>query len=294
MFWNAIEQFLFRRLVYPSKWWVQILVSLVFGLFVFGFLSFYTPFDLNELHETRYLPSLIYGFITSFVIFLTLIFAPMISKRKFSGNYFNNLNLFILFMVTLVLNNLLNYFYTRYGGYTGVISINTGNFSVLTLDIIYFPALLVANLVDWQTKKLIIVDLPFLENQTRVNDLELDGKIIPLKNTAGKVVLEVQSRDFICAFSNQNYCDIFILNNGKLEKLLLRIPFSKLFEQLDGWPQVIRPHRTRIVNLSYATGLIDDEGKTLIKLKHIDEAIPVSRRYPIEDHCPGWLQAREG
>jgi len=294
MFWNVIEQFLFKRLVYPSRWWVQALVSLAFGLLVFGFLGFYTPFDLNELHESRYLPASVYGCITTLVIFVTLFIAPLAAKKKFSGNHFNNLNLFILFAVTLVLINLFNYLYTRYRGYSGVISINTVNFSVLSMDVIYFPALLVANLVDWQTKKLIIVELPFLENQTRVADLEVAGKFISLENTAGKVVLEVQARNFICAFSNQNYSDIFILNNGKSEKLMLRIPFGKLLEQLEGLPQVIRCHRTRIVNLSYATGLINDEGKTLIKLKHIDEAIPVSRRYPIDDHCPGWQQAREG
>ncbi|MBT5668020.1 MAG: hypothetical protein HOJ04_00475 [Lentimicrobiaceae bacterium] len=294
MFWNAIEQFLFKRLVYPSSWWVQALVSIIFGVFVFGFLGFYTPFNLNELNESRYLPASVYGFISAMVIFMTLLLAPLIAKNKFSGNHFNNLNMFILFAVTLVLINLFNYLYTRYGGYSEVISIDTANFSVLSMDVIYFPALLIANLVDWQTKKLIIVELPFLEKQTHVEDLEVAGKYFSLENTAGKVVLEIQIKDFICAFSNQNYSDVFILNNGKSEKLLLRIPFSKLFEQLEACPQIIRCHRTRIANLSYATGLIDDEGKTLIKLKYVDEAIPVSRRYPIEDHCPGWQQAREG
>jgi len=288
MIWRYLESFLYRRLVYPKQWWVKLIIALTFGIFVFWFLVFYTPFNLNELGDQKYYPSAVYGLIISAVIFITLMAAPRIAGNRFSEDHFNNLNLFILFGVTLVFISFFNQLYTRYSGYAEILDVQVFNFSVLLSDIFYFPALLIANLVDWHIKKLVVVELPFLENHTSVEEVADKEQRVTVEYPVGKELIEIDAAKFICAFSNQNYSDIFVLNNGEAERILVRIPLSKLMEQFGKMPQVIRCHRTRVVNLAYVTGLIDDEGKTFLKLKYLNEAIPVSRRYPIETHFPDW------
>ncbi len=284
-FKETFFKFANKTLVYPKKLWVQLLISFVFFCFTFLFLIYYTPFNINELGDNRFLPSCIYAIITSSVIFFTLLLAPVIKKSLLEPGRFTNLELLIMIIITMPFISIGNWIYNSYSIYNHILVVKL-NYLILLMDLVYFPGILVANLFDWETRKLVIVDLPFLEEKESLEQVSQDEATVKIKNTEGRTILNTPVSKFLCAYSNQNYTDFLTLDNGEVKKELLRVPFGRLFEQFEDHPQIIRCHRTRIVNLCYLSGFIQDDNKKLIRLKHISEAIPVSRNYPIEDHFP--------
>lgn len=280
---KVVLDFLFKPIRYPERFWVQISLSLFFFIFLFMFLAFYTPFNLNELGTQRYYPSLVYAAITSSVIFLFLAITPIIDRSILKDDHFNNLKLIILMILSSGLIAVANYFYGKSSIYSSTINVHY-NYINLLMDIVYFPGILMANLVNWESKKITIIDIPIISGKDLNENDEHHSKMIQIQYQSDETLIEFCPAEFICAFSNQNYAEIYLFKNNEVQRELIRIPFSRLFEQLENQIGIIRPHRTRIINLKYAIAYIHQDGKKLLRLKHISEAIPISRNYPIEKH----------
>lgn len=121
-----------------------------------------------------------------------------------------------------------------------------------------------------------------------IDDLPSDQRSLNIVNQQKKVIHVLNLQSFICSFSYQNYVELYFLEDGKLKNVLLRLTFSSFYDQVSTCKMIIRCHRTRIVNLDYISSLVTNNGRKMVKLKYIDETIPVSRDYPIEDHFTGY------
>ncbi len=279
---EGILNFLEIELVFPKKVSSKILVSLFFIPIIFSFLIYYKPFNLEQFPEILIKSSFVYSAITGCIVFLLLLFAhPFFSSED---KPFNNLALLLLMVLTMPLNYFANLGYSHINETVVLLDMNY-NYVILMMDLVFGPALLLANLVDWKKKKLVIIDLN-LREKSEINEDDKFHGLLKIVNETNKPLLEVNPDTIIAASSNENYSEIFILKNGAVTRLLIRITFTKLFQQLSEFPEFIRCHRTYIVNLKYVTGFVNNSGNRLLRLKHFEEAIPVSKSYPIEQHFP--------
>ncbi len=281
-FTENLLKFLEIDLVFPERLISKIIIALFFSFFIFLFLIYYKPFNLDQFNEEILNLSCVYAAITGGIIFFILIVThPFIKARRL---HFTNGLLLVLFLIAMPLNYLANLIFTFSLPYGPNLDINH-NYIILMMDILYGPALIITNIIDWKTKKLVIIDLK-LQEKVDVEKTEKDFRSLKIVNNENKVLLEVRRESIVAAYSNENYSEVFVLKNGDINKLLIRITFTKLFNQLSKYPEFIRCHRTRIVNMKYVNGFIHNAGTRFLRMKYIDEAIPVSRNYPIEQHLP--------
>lgn len=80
---------------------------------------------------------------------------------------------------------------------------------------------------------------------------------------------------FLFAKAEKNYVEIYLLNESK--KLLKRITFKELENQLLPFGQFCKTHRSYLVNLTMVKSMSGNAQGYKLKLKESDESVPVSR-----------------
>ncbi len=279
-----LKRFLLKPLPFPDRAWIRWCIGLAVFLIVFCFLAVYQPFILSGFLKNRLEVSAGFSALAAVVVVLILQLGAWLAPDSCSREHFTNLGLVWLSAAALLLYALACYLLSRFLDPTGTPEIKYLNLILLFLDIVIAPTFLLANVVDWNHRKLTIVELPRLRQNSEKEPNQSKDKIRLLGNK-GNILLELKESSFIAAFSNENYVDVFYLeDDNRVKKQMLRIPLSRLQDQVSSNRAFIRCHRTRLINLNFVTDLVTLNHKKLLKLKHLEEVIPVSRQYPIMDH----------
>jgi hypothetical protein len=95
----------------------------------------------------------------------------------------------------------------------------------------------------------------------------------------GKKPFNLVLENLIYAKSDDNYVDLIQVDpSGSIKKEIFRSTLDSIAEQLSGQREFIRVHRSYLVNLRFATNLI--ESKTLgLRYSDVEFNIPVSKTY---------------
>ena len=112
---------------------------------------------------------------------------------------------------------------------------------------------------------------------------EIEQKNIQIQSeTATPVRLDINAHHFICASSDNNYSTIFYEIEGRLEKKLLRLSFKKLEEQISDIQQIVRCHKSYMVNRDRIIQVKGNARSLTLKVDLYEQMIPVSRSFPKE------------
>jgi len=93
----------------------------------------------------------------------------------------------------------------------------------------------------------------------------------------GKDRLKLKLQDFLYANSSENYITINYLSNHLNKKHLIRKPLKVLEEELSAHPEIVRIHRSYLVNRIHVQNVKQAKGKVLIEI--FAESLPVSKNY---------------
>lgn len=275
---------LYKPIVYPESLLSKLIITGILGGFMYMFLIYYTPFNFNDIGDAKYIQSLIYSSMSAAGLLLTMLIYPLFDKKVTKTGNFNNMKYVVMMIISSVLIFIANEIYSKFNPYHNILDIGV-NYMILLQDVVYGPLILVANLVDWEVRRIVIVDLsPVTGNRLNVNDLPDNHHHINIVNEQNKLIYELDPKQLICAFSGQNYVEIFMITNGSVAQVLLRITFSSFYNQISHNEEIVRCHRTRIINLRYLKSVVTNNGRKMVRLNYIDETIPISRYYPIDDH----------
>lgn len=96
--------------------------------------------------------------------------------------------------------------------------------------------------------------------------------------------LTIKSTDFCYACSQDNYVQVIYRQGEKTNRILLRTTLSRLEEQLAGFPELFRCHRSYIVNASRIVSVTGNAQGYLVAMDTITEKIPVARSRGKELH----------
>lgn len=91
--------------------------------------------------------------------------------------------------------------------------------------------------------------------------------------------INLKLKEIILIKSADNYIEIYFLDNGQVEKKLIRNTLKGIEVQLEKYNNFIRCHRTGIVNILYIEKLARNYSGYYLKVNHLEETIPVSRQY---------------
>lgn len=93
----------------------------------------------------------------------------------------------------------------------------------------------------------------------------------------GKDRLKIKLQDFLYANSSENYISINYLSHHKNKKHLIRKPLKILEEELKAYPEILRIHRSYLVNRIHVQNVKQTKGKVVIEI--FAESLPVSKKY---------------
>ena len=91
----------------------------------------------------------------------------------------------------------------------------------------------------------------------------------------------IQSKNIIAVKSSDNYIKIYCLKNNVVEMKMIRNTLKSIESQLINRREFIKCHRTSIVNMRYVDRLVKNYSGYSLKIKGLDEELPVSRQYLI-------------
>lgn len=244
---------------------------------MFLFYLFFQPLDLrSEDFNNRLVIIAGFGFITFFILGIALIVLPWIFPRFFQTGKWNLIRDIILNAIIWIL---ISTAYTFYARYIGLIEItNHSMFKLLLLGLAPVAILVVVN----QNKIL----KRYLQNALELSkklepDVESNNTKIVIQSDTKSESIALKVQDLILIKSANNYIEIFWKKDNQVQKKLLRNTLTNVENQLKSFPDMIRCHRTSLVNGKYILKMTSGTHGPHISLQDLDEMVPVSRQYAL-------------
>ncbi|MDX1627280.1 MAG: LytTR family DNA-binding domain-containing protein [Fulvivirga sp.] len=101
-------------------------------------------------------------------------------------------------------------------------------------------------------------------------------KEISIEGNNQNEIIKFKESQFVMAQAQANYVDIHFLSENQLHKEMIRYTISGI---LDVIPSVQQIHRSYLVNPAMITDLNGNTRKGTVKLKYIEEEIPISPKH---------------
>lgn len=239
----------------------HILIGLLLAVWIFIFLYFTEPLDVNEFNNDEkllFLPG--YGLLGGICYLMFLPFQYYLYKRtEHKWPLINEIIFLVFFSVISIVIARIYYLY--------IIVIGEQNPYTLgyMLRAIYLPAL--ATILP------IIIVGRFAFG--KYHEKRLEDQKIEIQGEGNYEGLRLQLNDIISIQSSDNYIEVFYLSGHQLKKTLIR---NKLSTIDDEFPELLRAHRSYLVNPFHFRQWKTENGKLIICLNH-DVEVPVSKTY---------------
>lgn len=255
----------------------------VISFSIFLFILFFQPFPLEVLnYDDRLLYVTGFGVIIFVLSSIIYIIIPISFPGWFRITDWESGPPLVLNISLLVLGVISYSFYIRYVGKTHLDlyiifkAVLVCLLPMLALTILYRIKSL--ERIIWNSQERI------KEYRNRIREIEKveeDSEIIfATPNLTDKVVLKLKY--ILVIKAADNYVEIIYKENDKIEKKLIRNTLKNVEEKLIKSPEFIRCHRASIINSKHIDKLVRSYSGYSLKLKGLEELIPVSRQYLIQ------------
>lgn len=256
---------------YPFDNALKVFLSIGFGiaLGLFLFILFFQPFELDNSDVNNYILTIAgYSGITFLLIGFLRIILPGIFPNWLKKENWDLRREIIVQFLLWICNSVAWAFYTAY-----VADVDLSMY--LAVKIVFLslaPSVIILVIKEIQSLREQVDDLRVQHREKRKEHMELISE-----NRNEKLILE--SSELILVKSAENYVEIQYLSGGSCTKKLLRTTFKSMEDQLKPFSQMIRCHRTYIINMDHVLKLHREYGRIYLRMNEIKEDIPVSRQF---------------
>ncbi|MBF8149523.1 LytTR family transcriptional regulator [Winogradskyella sp. F6397] len=239
----------------------HVIISILLGVWVFVFLFFTEPLDVNELSNNEkliYLPG--YGLVASFCYLLFLPFQQYLYfSFKKQWTVYSELAFILTFSIVTIIIARCYYLF--------IVVANEPNPYTLgyMLTTILLPAM----------ATILPIILIGRFGFGKYYEKQLDDQKIEIKGEGNYEGLRLQLNDVISIQSSDNYIEVFYLSGNSLKKTLIR---NKLSVVADEFPEFRRAHRSYLINPFHFQQWKSENGKLSVILNHHIE-VPISKTY---------------
>ena len=258
----------------PDQGFKGLVTALLFGLFIATFLLFFQPFEINK-GDYDNLEVLFFGIITTFTFIVFQLLLPRVFPSLFAERKWTILHQIIFYFLLLfsiaTLNGLfinytnqLNFSWSNYQ-YIILRTFVLGSFPICFFVLFNFNRSLRRNLQEAGVLQPLIDQekVPIAENIVEINtDLKTSTFLL-------------NERAFLFARANGNYVDIYTAN---APRAMYRLSLNTLEQQVNN-PNIVRCHRSYLVNLNQVLQFTGNAQGLKMALKNTDEVVPASRKY---------------
>lgn len=254
---------------------LKVILGISLGMFLF--ILFFQPIELTTTDFNNKLLIIAgFGGITFFSMVLALIIAPSVLPGLFLSGKWNFKRDMVLNACIWAMISLASTFYARYIGQTNITFYSV--FMIVFLSLVPVAILIIEN--RFEILKIKLQDALNLDKKPdKISDEENESEEIEFESENKSERFNLSLNKIILLKSADNYIEIFWNEMGEIKKKLIRQTLHNTEYLLIKHPQIIRCHRTCLFNTNYISKLnIYPQGYKL-KLKYIEDEIPVSRQY---------------
>ncbi|MDN3493771.1 LytTR family DNA-binding domain-containing protein [Winogradskyella bathintestinalis] len=239
----------------------HVVISLLLGIWIFVFLYFTEPLDVNELPNNEkliFLPG--YGLVAAFCYLLFLPFQYYLYHRfEKQWKVISELAFIITFSVVTIIISRCYYLFV-------VVANEPNPYSLgYMLTTIFFPAL----------ATILPIILIGRFGFGKYYEKRLEDQKVEIKGEGNYEGLRLQLNEIISIQSSDNYIEVFYLSGTNLKKTLIR---NKLSVIANEFPELLRAHRSYLINPFHFQQWKTENGKLFVILNHQIE-VPISKTY---------------
>jgi LytTr DNA-binding domain-containing protein len=259
----------------------KVRTSILFGLFIFMFLAFFQPFGIEGISHHKYLFLAGFGLITMIVMLLTFFALPALFPTFFDLDQWRVQNHILFSLNNVLWIALLNWLYNNQVGESISEVDNLLYFLVVTLGVGIIPIVVLTLILErklWKKNHLMAQD--FSKRLEAGRSPEKSDEPINLVGENTNECFKLSQNQLICIGSEGNYSKVYYQDQGKVEERLMRIPLKKVEDHLDCFDQIVRCHRSFIVNLQQIASVSGNARSFKLHMADLDFTIPVSRSFP--------------
>lgn len=269
-----------ERLLFSKIAW-----AIILSCYAIIYITFVQPFGLAFLDWTdKWLIIAIYGAICLIIFGLTFIIIQPWNE------YFRRNSLFMKYALLAIINILLltlSIFF--FNSLQELNELNISSFFEVLLQVIIISLLPIISLIlfsDRITYAQNLKNIPEVvaqqqnqQQETSITPIDKE-KLITIKTDNVGESIQLQQNQIICFEANDNYTAIYYMANNKMKKELYRITLKKLEVQLFEFKEIIRCHKSYIINISHLEKISGNAQGFKMHLQNLDFEIPVSRSFP--------------
>lgn len=264
----------------------KIILSLGFGIFIFGFLYIFRPFGIYKLEQVFFYLSG-FGLITMGVLLIMLFALPFVFYRFFDAEKWTTGKHFLFSLACILCISIANWYYNSLGQEYFELdrTIHLDTFLLYTFCVGIFPFLLYLFIDEKIVRK---------KKEKVAEKIVKHGNHIPENNTLSKLCefssdskkesdIIINIDEIIYISSQGNYASFFLKKASGIEEVVVRITLSLVEQKLKEHSSIIRCHKSYIINSKYMYTVKGNARGYILKSKELDFTIPVSRSFPKEN-----------
>ena len=259
-------------------------MSFFHGLFVFLFLYIFRPFYLAQFEIIILEYTLGIGIIAFLATFAILYIPALIFKEYFNeDNWTIGRNLFLMAIGITFIGILLWYFGEMYKEPYNLRRLSLLEFLTFTFLVSLIPLTLFVfinekNVRERREKK--VFEIKEIKRKKEISISKKLANEISINSDNGKENISFFINDLVYITSQGNYASFFLKREKEdLKEKILRVTLTKIEEKLKEYPNVIRCHKSYIVNTNFIIDISGNARGYLLKSNFISFDIPVSRKF---------------
>jgi hypothetical protein len=258
----------------------RLLAAVLFGLFVFAFLFFFKPFGIDALPDRTFFISLVFGMIcTAVMLFFSFVVTELFPSYFAEPQW--NVGREIGWSAMHVL--FIGFFNMLFA-----LSLSMGEFSfgfllqylLYTLALGIFPVTISVLVTEMQLNRKYRGESQTLTHTIAEHPSAIDPgqKEIVLESDNKDEDLSVNPDALLVLAAADNYVEVHFQREGELRKHLLRTTMKNLEEDLSSLPDLMRVHKSFIVNLANIDKVSGNAQGYKLHVDGYADAVPVARK----------------
>jgi hypothetical protein len=257
-------------------------LSFAFGLFIFLFLFFFKPFGLTNFEEALLKYSIGMGLLDFLATFLLLYISPLIFKDYFNeDNWTVGRNILLmaigLLFIGIILWNFGEVYKKTYGfDKLTLLEFLSKTFLIGIIPLTFYVFINEKKEREKREKRVFKIREINKENEINVS------KEISINSDNEKEQITFKADNLIYITSQGNYASFFLKKDDAIKEKILRTTLTKITEKLKDHPNIIRCHKSYIINSNFIHDISGNARGYLLKSNYISEEIPVSRTFSKE------------
>lgn len=277
---NLVKNWLLKPYYFNPFIKFKFRISFFLGLFVFLFLYIFKPFYLSTMEVILLEYTLIISTIGFLGTFFMLAVPPLIFKNYFNeDNWTLGRNIFLITLGIFFVGSILWYVGEEYKEPYGLIKLSLFQFIFYTflvtlMPLVFFIFINEKNVSLKREKK-----ASEFKQRNAQPEVKKEQTQVIIYSDNGKENINFFIDKLVYITSQGNYVSFYIKKENDLKEAILRATLTRVAKDLQDYKNIIRCHKSYIINISFVKEISGNARGYLLKSDLISFKIPVSRNF---------------